>query len=74
MTANQNFQNTKGNKIYRITFRAKVGNIPVVGEIDIATKKEKWEINHEEVIAKRLLEEGGGYTSFNGIIDAHEVL
>lgn len=37
-------------KIYRVTYRAKVGIMALVGQIDLKTRKEKWEIDHEKII------------------------
>lgn len=66
--------NTDGKvKIYRITFRAKIGTIPVAGDIDIQTKKEKWEIDHEAIVEKMILEQGGGYSAYCGLIDCEQI-
>lgn len=70
---NQTFTKSK-KRIFRIYFRAKIGTIPVAGEINITTTKERWKIDHEEIIEKTLLEQGGGYATFTDIIDCEEII
>lgn len=59
-------------KIYRVTYRAKVGALPFVSEIDIKTRKEKWEIDHETIIEK-YLEANGRKAKFDEIIDCQDL-
>jgi hypothetical protein len=65
MTASQNTV-----KIYRITFCANIGSIPVAGDLDIQTKKETWEIDHEAIVEKMLKEQSGGYATLSRIVDS----
>ena len=40
----------RSTKIYRITYRAKVGSLALVGEVNFKTKKEKWDIVVKEAL------------------------
>lgn len=59
-------------KIYRITFRVRVGHLPLIGEVHFKTKKNKWEIDHEAIIEK-YLEAAGHAVVFDSIIDSEEL-
>lgn len=48
-------KNEKPKKIYRVWYRARLAdNSPVVGELNIKTDKEKWDIDFEETTQKYL--------------------
>lgn len=59
-------------KIYRITYRAKVGILPLIGELHIKTKKEKWEIDHEAIVSQ-YLEANGKTAKFEQILLCEEI-
>lgn len=59
-------------KIYRITYRARVGSLALIGEVNFKTKKEKWDIDHEKIV-ETFLKENGGIAEFDAIIDSTEL-
>jgi hypothetical protein len=59
-------------KIYRVTFRVRVGHLPLVGEVNFETRKHKWEIDHEAIVQK-YLDAAGGLCVFDAILDAEEI-
>ncbi len=67
-----NEMETPRTKIYRITYRARVGSLALVGEINFKTKKEKWDIDHEKIVAT-FLKQNGGVAEFDSIIDSKEL-
>lgn len=55
-------------KIYRVMYRARLAdNSPIVGELNIKTTKEKWDIDFEETTQKYL--KIVGTATFDEIID-----
>lgn len=59
-------------KIYRVTYRAKVGSMPLVGSIDLKTRKERWEIDHEKII-ETYLEANNRKAKFDEILWCEEI-
>lgn len=59
-------------KIYRVIYRARVGALALVGEIDFKTKKDIWDIDHEKIVAE-YLKQNGGIAEFDSIIDSVEL-
>jgi hypothetical protein len=57
-------------KVYRVMYVAKVGTLFLTGEIHIQSEKEKWEIDHETILAVHIDKRSGGNAVFDRIIDA----
>jgi hypothetical protein len=59
-------------KIFRITFRVRVNQIPLIGEVHFKTQKEKWDIDHEAII-EAYLKAADHKVSLDCIIDSQEL-
>lgn len=59
-------------RLWRVTYRAKIGALSVVGELNIKTKKEKWEIDFEKVV-ETYLEANGRKARFEEVIFDEEI-
>ena len=59
-------------RLWRVTYRAKIGTLSVVGELNIKTRKEKWEIDFEAVVEK-YLEANGRRAKFEEVIFDEEI-
>lgn len=61
-------KNEPGKKIYRVLYRARLAdNSPIMGELNIKTRKEKWDIDFEETTKKYL--EIVGKATFDEVIN-----
>lgn len=62
----------KATRVWRVTYRAKIGALSVVGELHIKTKKERWEIDHEKVVSE-YLKANGEKAVFDEIIFCEQI-
>ncbi len=59
-------------KVYRILYRVRFAGLPMVGEFDVKTKKEKHEIDFFEIVRARI-EKMEGDVTVEAVIDAYEI-
>lgn len=63
---------TKPKRTFRITYRVRAGHLPLVGEVNITTSKERWEIDHEAVVTA-YLSASDNRIVLDEIIDVEEI-